>query len=235
MADITKAIKKEQEYLSYRAENKEPFHLVDAIKKYGFNSLDEYFQAKKECEIKQLGFTYDECNPKNCLSKVFATIANGETKFLFMISDTTFVFNCSDDFDEEFCKSNNITVYQTEAKGGTIVSTPGDVSFCICVPKETDIDVGYILKHIAAILSKYMDGIAVDGNDILRDGKKVLGSANYYQNDMFALVSHVSFNDNSELISKICREPKSGKFPGRLLNITPEQFKQEVFEWLQVK
>lgn len=235
MTDIEKAMTKEQEYLSYRMNNKEPFHLVDAIKEYGFNSLNEYFTAKKEYEFRQIKFAYEEGSPENCLSKVFATIANGETKFSFMLSDKTFVFNCSDDFNEEFCQVNNIPVYQTKTKGGTIVSTAGDVSFCICAPASMDMNADYILTHIATILSKYMDGIVINGNDILRDGKKVLGCAFYEQNNMFALVAHVSFNDNSELIANICRKPKSGKAPGYLINITPEQFRQEVLEWLQVQ
>lgn len=51
MGDIVKAIEKEKEYLEYRKQGKEPFHLVDAIKECGFESLDEYFEEKKNMSL----------------------------------------------------------------------------------------------------------------------------------------------------------------------------------------
>ena len=235
MRDIEKAIKKEREYLEYRARGEEPFHLIDAIKACGFEDLDEYRKIKTDYEFNQLQFTYEECRPDTCLSQVFQAIASGQTKFQFMISDTTFVFNCRDGFNKEFCDKHNIPIYYTETNGGTIVSTPGDVSLCICIPANLGIDDSYILSHIASILSKYTDKIVVDGNDILQDGRKILGSASYRQNEMYALVAHMSFNDNSNLISQICLKPMAEKIPGSLRNISPEQFQEEVAQWLRIK
>ena len=51
MRDILEAIQKEKEYLSFRMKDEEPYHLVDAVKEYGYNSLDEYFAAKRRYEI----------------------------------------------------------------------------------------------------------------------------------------------------------------------------------------
>lgn len=235
MKDIEKAIEKEQEYLEHRTRGEEPFPLIDAIKMCGFDGLDEYHKAKREYEFNQLQFTYEECRPDTCLLQVFQAILNGQTIFQFMISDTTFVFNCRDDFNKDFCDKHNIPVYYTEANGGTIVSTSGDVSLCICIPENLGVDDSYILSNIASILSQYTDGIVVDGNDILQDGRKILGSATYRQNGMYALVAHMSFNDNSSLISQICLKPMAGKIPGSLRNISPEQFREEVIRWLRIK
>lgn len=233
MKDIVKAIEIEKKYIEHRMKGEEPFHLVDVIKEFGFESLKEYFEEKCRYEFNQLEFDYEECKPHTCLDQVFASIRNKETKFLYMVSDCTFVFSCNDVVNTEYCEQNNIPIYYTQARGGTIVSTEGDVSLCICLPDNINVDTNFILENIAKILRKDSNVVKVDGNDILIDDKKVFGSATYRTNGMFALVAHVSFNDDSELISNICRTPKSGKIPSYIKNITQEEFRLGVSEWLQ--
>ena len=67
--DIVKAIEKEQEYLFYRRNGDEPFHLVDAIKECGFDTLEEYFAAKKEYGFNHLSFAYIEKTPADYAKK----------------------------------------------------------------------------------------------------------------------------------------------------------------------
>lgn len=232
--DIKKAIEVEKDYQAKKISGMQPAPLIDQVREYGFNSLEEYFDEKLKYEFSQLKFSYEECIPQTCLQQVFSTINNKEIKFLYMVSDHTFVFNCKDEFNKEYCEQNNIPVYYTKAGGGTIVSTDGDVSFCICVPDSIDVNEYFILKHIASIIDKETGIAKVDGNDILMNGLKILGSTSYHTNGMFALVAHVSFKDNSNLISKICTSAKVGKKPYYIKNITQEEFRLGVAEWLSI-
>lgn len=233
--DIQKAIETEKEYLNKKLSGEHVVPLINQISKYGFDDLENYFSEKRNYEFSKLKFGYEECIPQTCLQQVFSAINNKETKFLYMVSDHTFVFNCNDVFNKEYCEQNNIPVYYTQANGGTIVSTNGDVSFCVCVPESICADEYFILKNIASIIDRGSGIAIVDGNDILIDGKKVLGSASYHINDMFAVVAHVSFKDNSELASKICTSAKIGKTPSYIQNITQKEFQLGVFKWLSIQ
>ena len=234
MADIVKAMEIENIYIDGKINGENKFNLIDNIRECGFKTLDEYFYAKIKYHFDKLEFSYEECKPETCLSQVFKTIENKETKFLYMVSDSTFVFNCDDVVNEEYCIQNDIPIYNVETSGGTIVSTEGDVSFCICVPESVNADVDFILRNIARILRNGTDSIRIDNNDILINDKKVLGSVFYKTNGMFALVAHMSFNDNSELISHICRKPKSGKIPSYVNGVTQDEFRLGMIKWLQI-
>lgn len=230
--DILNAIEAEQTYLHHKLKGESVSPLIDKIKACGFETLEEYFNDKMKYRFSQLEFAYEECIPQTCLQQVFSAINNKETKFLFMISDHTFVFNCSDDFNIDYCEQNGIPIYYTQAGGGTIVSTEGDVSFCICAPCSININANFILRNIASIIDKGSGIAEVDGNDILIDRKKILGSTSYRMNDMIAVVAHVSFKDNSDLISKICTSSKLIKIPSYIQNISQEDFRAGVMKWL---
>ena len=235
MADIVKAIEKEKDYLAYKMQGQEPFHLIDAIKKCGFKSLNEYFSAKSEFEFSQAAFKYIERQPVECISEVLNMIDTKTQGVLFVDSNETFVFNGTANYNKQYCNDHNIPVYPIYTGGGTIVSTSTDFSVGICYKNCLHVNSQYMLENIKTILQKYTtDELTINGNDILVDSKKVLGSACYAYNDMFMFVAHVSFSDKSELISNICITDKVGKEVGFINFITREEFKQEVRAWLQV-
>ena len=62
MADICKAIEKEKEYISNIINNIDTPALIDLLKEYGFNSLDDYFAAKKEYQFLNCGMKIKEIN-----------------------------------------------------------------------------------------------------------------------------------------------------------------------------
>lgn len=245
MADIVKAMKKEKEYISYRINGEEPFHLVDAIKECGFTSLNEYCDEKYNYNFRQMHFEFIETYTDRCLQDVQWVMDNQIISVLFAESDKTFVFSGSTkDFNEEFCIENNIPVFPINTGGGAIVSTPGDLSIGICMPENMWKDATYILNNIKDIMSNYMDNVEVAGNDILVDSKKVCGSTQYNKNGMICFVAHISFNDNTDLIENICKPVQATysfrrqvvkKAPSCITGMTTDEFKQGVFEWLQVQ
>lgn len=235
MSDIVKAIEKEQEYLSYRMKGEEPFHLVDAVKECGFESLAEYFEAKKMYEISNLSYEVIETTPSEAIEEVLKTIAERKTAVLFANTEYTLVWNGNNSqFNEGYCDECGIPVYPLQTGGGTIVSTVGDLNIGICVPKSICVDAVFILNRLADIFRKYTDKtVEVNGNDVLVDGYKVLGASTYDSNGMFMFITPVSFSEKSELIASICQK-HSTKQPAHIDFMDGDMLRREVSEWLNI-
>ena len=235
MSDILKAIKKEKEYLSYRMKGEEPFHLVDAIRECGFDSLVDYFKAKTEYAFDNLNFSFVEKKPSECIDYFFHMMNTKETGVVFIDSDETFVFSGeSKPYNAEYCEKNNIPIYPLYTSGGAIVSTENDFSIGICFPETVGVDAHFILSKLKGIFGKYMENVEVEGNDILLNGNKICGSILYHKNHMKCFACHFSFNDNSEIIEKICNVSGSVKNPSCVGNLSVDTFKNELKDWLRL-
>lgn len=235
MANIVKAIEKEKEYLSYRMKDEEPFHLVDAVKECGFDSLTDYFKAKTEYIFNNLNFSLITKKPSECIDYFFEMMNAKETGVVFIDSNETFVFSGeSKPYNAEFCEANNIPIYPLYTRGGAIVSTEGDFSIGICFPESVGVDVLFILSKLKSIFGKYMQGVTVNGNDLLVNGEKICGSIMYHQNGMKCFACHFSFKDNSDLIEKICNISGSIKTPTFIDGLTVAMFKEELCQWLKL-
>ena len=232
--DIIGAINKEREYLSFRAKGEEPYHLVDAVKEFGFESLNEYFSAKRDYEFSQLRFELVETTPERAIADVVATIEAKKTAILFAVTDKTIVWNGNQgDYNASYCEECGIQIYPLGANGGTIVSTPGDLNIGICIPDSYEINSKYILEGFANIFRKYTYKLVeVAGNDVLVGGIKVLGSSEYRTNSMFMFITPVSMSDKTQLICEICKK-HSTKQPGHIDFMTAEQLREEVQKWLK--
>ena len=235
MRDIVKAIEKGKEYIEYRMKGEEPFHLVDAVNECGFESLEEYFTAKKTYLFSNLTFEVIETTTAQAISDVLAAIADKKTAVLFAETERTIVWNGDgSQFNESYCDECGIPIYPLQTGGGTIVSTAGDLNIGICVPESAGVDAPFLLAGLADIFRKYTDkDIAVNGNDLLIGGYKVLGSSTYRRNGMFMFITPVSLSEKSELIADICLK-HSAKQPAYIDFLTCDELEQEVREWLKV-
>ena len=233
--DIIGAIEKEREYLSFRVKGEEPYHLVDAVKEYGFESLKDYFDAKRNYQFSQLEFEVVETTPENAIADVLACIEAGKTAVLFTETDKTLVWNGDNgEYNESYCAECGIPIYPLHTGGGTIVSTPGDLNIGICLPENTRVDAGYILNGFAEMFKKYTnEEIEIDGNDVLIGGRKVLGSSVYKQNGMFMFITPVSLSEKEDLVCEICLK-HSTKQPSHIDFMTAAQLRGEVERWLKV-
>lgn len=235
MSNILKAMEKEKEYLSYRMEDKEPFHLVDAVKECGFDSLNTYFIAKKNYELSELSFEVIETTPSQAINDVLKTIADKKTAVLFADTNHTLVWTGNQsEFNEGYCNECNIPVYPLHTGGGTIVSTEGDLNIGICVPQSIGVDASFLLNGFADIFRKYTDQtVEVDNNDVLVGGYKVLGSSTYNSNGMFMLITPVSLSAKSDLIANICVK-HSEKQPAHIDFMNGATLRQEIAAWLKL-
>lgn len=236
MKDLEKAIKKEQEYLSYRMKDEEPFHFIDAVKECGFESIDEYFKAKKLQKFQALSFEKIETNPLEAIPQALEIVKNKKTAIFFADTLFTIIWNGNgSEYNKEYCIEHSIPIIPFQTGGGTIVSTKGDLNIGICFPKEFDYSIDDILNGFTNIFRKYTDKkIEVQGNDIIIDDYKVMGSAVYKSSTMLLFMTSISMSDKSEIIENVCLK-QSKKIPGYIDFMSNKELRQEVVEWLQIK
>ena len=236
MKDIIGAMAKANEYLEYRKKGEEPFHLVDAVREFGFESLKEYFAAKRDYEFSLMEFEVVETVPERYIEDLFANISDKNNALLLCDTNETVIAHgdgCV--FNESYCNECGYKMFPLYSGGGAIVFNEGDIAVGLMINKEAGFDKDYLIKNIVEIISRHTDkAVAFSGNDILVGDEKVSGSTTYDKNDMFAIIFNLSFSDKTELISKICTK-HSAKQPGYIDFMTREDFKREVLEWLTVR
>ena len=236
MSNIAKAIEKEKEYLAHRMNGKEPFHLVDAIKECGFESLTAYFEAKRDHDFETLGFQVVEPATLKAIVEVVKAVAAKKPTVVMVDIDRTVVFPRNDaEYDKGYCAEHGIPILPVPTAGnGALVSLAGDFGIGICIPKMEGITLEYILDGMIHIFRKYTDKpVYNEGNDIMYDGKKVCGFAFFQTSDVVMAISPVSLTEKTELISKICKK-KQTKIPGYIDFMTRDELRDEVKEWLKI-
>lgn len=238
MKDIVKAIEKEQEYLNYRMKGEEPFHLVDAVKECGFESLEEYFETKTKYEFESIDFRrIVASSPQACVTDIFNVISGKENAVIFVDIDHTLVWTqVNSSCNDEYCTAQHIPIIPVGANGtGTLVSTPNDFGIGICIRQKANMNLTFLVNGFVNIFKKYTDKEIVNqGNDIMYDGKKVCGFTWYNTNDMFMIISPISFSEKADLVSTICTNKPQIKQVGYIDFMDRDMLKREVEEWLQV-
>lgn len=134
----------------------------------------------------------------------------------------------SKEADGDF-EAAGVTAYNLGYRGGYIITSANDLSYVIVTP-DIGVSDDYYLRRIKTILDKYCEGVTINHNDILIDGKKVIGSASYKVNGMNAFMFGASFTDYTDLIYQLC-PPQTGKAPGYITGCTAEQLRAEIMEW----
>lgn len=237
MADIVRAIELEKEYVNKKIKGEIPFVLIDAIKKCGFRSFEEYFDTKKRYQFRELEFVSKDITQAEIVPEILTVLENGTIGVWFIDSIETCVFSGNQglkDYNKDYCIENNITVYPLLSGGGAIVHQYGDFSFGVSCPESIHMDAVYLLNRISKLIQKYTDKtVEVDGNDILVDGKKVCGSTTYCKNGLFLFIAYFSFNDKTELIDIICNK-ETTKRPSYIDFMTRDELRQEVAKWLRL-
>lgn len=237
--NILQGIKIQEKYLHDIEENRESnIVFADAIKDLGFSSLDDFFSQKALYQLRtsfqNQHYTTTPAQIMNlsreCIqNKRCAVIdADVENNCVHIGSGKDTVINT------EYCKQHNIEVYPYDGYGGAIVSGAGDYNLTLIFSDNIDIDTSVILKQIQRILSKYFDDVIVDSNDILIDGKKVMGATYAHANNMVFLGVAFAFVYQPDIVTAICGTPKTGKEIGCINPeiLSRDQFKKELLSWL---
>ena len=149
-------------------------------------------------------------------------------------SDGLYAFHGSDVIDYDLCEKLNVHVAELFHQGGTIIGSNADLGIEIVAPIDLGLDSNYILNKFHEIISKYIDGATIDGNDILVNGEKVMGSMRRNVGNTFVWAAQVSFLDYSDIISQVCNK-QSAKKPSHIDStlLTRDMLEKEVLIWLQ--
>jgi hypothetical protein len=209
MNDIKKAMQAEQSYLRDRLSGK---NVSLNLSEYGYEDLETYFSDKRDYQLKNCGIEVHETNMDDIESRVENAIMSKTPSIWIPTADEVFVWHGNEPIDEELCTDLGVHIYNMNYIGGTIVSGPEDLSFAVIIPETIDIGTSYMLEKIKDIMSKYIDDVVIDGNDILIGGMKVLGSMNRRMNGIYVFACQISYADRTEYIKQICSK-QSVKIP----------------------
>ena len=225
MTNIEKAIAKEKEYLSFRMKGVEPFHLVDAVKEYGYNSLDEYFTAKRRYAIQHTPVV--KVRSSEAVSTIQDFIINQKQGFAYCVHDQKLCFVASADaVNADACYEYGYAVINTKHTGGAVVVNKGDVS----VIHFGDVGNRVMLDFADYLIARYRErglDATYEGNDVLIDGYKISGlSATVYGGIKYSTI-HIGVHTDAEQIREICKKPMQ-KIPRGLsyYGITTEEVEQ---------
>jgi lipoate-protein ligase A len=136
--------------------------------------------------------------------------ASQKTKSWCIVSEQTEVhYGNNNDCDLEYCKQNNIPVYNIDRCGGTIVCSPGTIGVALI----TNVDGGWQCEKMLKTFSEYLRNKGIDcvvsNNDILIDGFKVVASMEWRVcDDLSKIYSAIllSYDVDIEAIRHICKK-----------------------------
>ena len=233
MKDLIGAMTEEKLYIFDRINNVDT-SFVDRLATYGYKTLDEYFIDKRE-------YLFNEWKPKvyfidvkNITMGLEEAIKNKQYGIYLSYSDGIYAFHGTEPIDYELCSQLGICVAELFHNGGTIIGSSKDLGIEIVAPASIDLNSNYIMENIHRIISKYIEGAIIDGNDILVDGEKVMGSMQRKVDGVFVWAAQFSFEDHSDIISQICKK-QSTKKPGYINStlLSRGLCETEVLRWLQ--
>ena len=231
MKNLISAMEEEKAYIADRLNNIETV-FVDRLAPYGYNNLAEYFSDKKKYLFNQWKPEVYGVNVATLTTELENAVQNERYGIYISVADGLYAFHGSDEIDYELCDELGVCVAEVYHQGGTLIGSQADLGIEIIAPTELGLEHNQIINKFYEVISKYEDNVIIDGNDILVNGEKVLGSMTRRIGHAFVWAAQVSFEDHMEIIQQICHK-KSFKKPGVLHNVTKEILLQEVLRWLQ--
>ena len=226
------AINAENIYIQNRLNNIETEPLIDILKGYGFETLEDYYKQKAEWQLLHCGIKEVNRSVADAFSTIDTLIQHELPSLLLVYHDYPFIWHGSKDYDlnQEAVDKYNIQVYEGGYIGGTIVGGAGDLSFGVVYPKTIDLRADYFLDKLVEIFRAEGMNAEKDHNDILIDKKKVIGSATLEGVTFLGFVVFISFSDQSEVIKEVCGiNPKE---PGYITKMTVEDLEDKLRKWL---
>lgn len=217
----------------------EEVNFFDKIIGLGYGDLNEFFEDKALYQMRNvLKNNIYSIDMKDFIPTLMGMIQNQTWGIISISTEVTCVVHGDNEekpLNREYCEEHNIPIYPYNSFGGNIVAAKGDYGVVFLIPRSIDITEYFILDNLANILGKHFDNVEAEGNDILIDGKKVVGTGCFGNEQFFFMMIYFSMVNKGELIRKICGEPLTDKEPGYIDQevLSEEQLKEEVLSWLQ--
>ena len=232
MKDLIGAMQEEKRYISDRMSGIDTSFL-NRLSEYGYNDLNSYFADKRLYLFNEWKPEVFPIDVKNITVDLENAILNKKYGIYISQTDGLYAFHGSDLIDYNLCEKLNISVAELRHNGGTIIGGKNDLGIEIVAPADLSIESSFIMDNIHRIISQYVDGAIIDGNDILVNGEKVMGSMQRLVGNVFVWAAQISFEDHTEIISQICNK-QSVKKPSFIDNslLTRDKLESEVIKWL---
>ena len=233
--DIKSAVEQEAIYLRRKfEEHDENARIYDYIGRCGYDDVNDFYWDKQKYLFKTQPFHIVE-EPFIDLGFTAEYYRDKIPAFLYTIDcfeDYAFIPN---DFENtEILEENGLVPLKIgyDARNGVIISSDGDLRIYLIYGGDIEVPCTVFLDFLKETLEDYFDNVVVDGNDILIDNKKVIGSVEFQYAGMNTVVFQCTFNDRVELIREICGVTQ--KTPGFIDPdiISPETLKDKFVEWL---
>lgn len=234
MGDIYRAMAVEAAYIDSRVEGLSTAPLSELIARCGYETLESYLDEKRKAQIKEQVFTLYGGDMTTIPASIQHAVAAREPSVFWPCCSNDFVWHGTDVLDYDECSKQNIDVLEMGYAGGTIVSGPEDFSFGVLLPESIDVNAGYFLGRLSELFLSYGLNSTTSGNDILIDGRKVVGSMSFRTDGLFFFGCQISYVDHTAQIQQLCHK-QSAKAPGYVdpMKLPKETLKREVMAWLQ--
>lgn len=204
------------------------------LRRMGFADIVDYEIAKKKLFIATWIPEVYRVDIGEYAAVTEDAIINGKYGIYISHGDGVHAYHGSQPIDYELCESLGVRVVELGYEGGTILGSAVDLSIIIVAP----VDIGYnhemIIGKYLEVVSKYVPGTTVEGNDILVNGNKVCGSMTRTVGNSYVWAAQVSFADYSEYISQICTK-QSDKQPSFIDSnlLSRDTLEKEILAWLR--
>jgi len=237
--NFDKALELREEYAKLRLfpEKKNVFGWHAKLAKLGYTEKEFILDIKKNY-LKTTDIVIKEVDSSNLMVEISTAIQDETNTLILMKPEKSVVYNGNAEFNEDYCKENNIKVFPLGYSGGTIVTTKNDLGIVFVLDKKGLLR--YVVKKINDWISLNFSNsniyvISKNHNDILVDGYKILGCAENKKGEMYASYYQVSFDVDLDLIGNICTKDmvKTPKGLSDFGNKTREDLIKEIKTWLQ--
>lgn len=233
--NIEKAIAKYEEYILVHNSGDVNANVNEYLAIGGYDNQEEFHNDQQEYLLKHLNFEiHEEPIDENV---VFDMITKAVPSFQYSINTTdgiqAFVpktFNNWEILEEYNIKPIKLGYI---SDNGLILTDKGDLRVVINIPNHIEIYTDYFMEKLKNLISKYYDDVEVNNNDLIVNGRKVIGSVDMKNDNVHTCMFQITFNDNTEIIEKICgiREKKVGCLDSDI--ISQEEIKNAFISWLQ--
>lgn len=233
MRDIRSAIEEEKRYIADRLSNLNT-NLADRLAVYGYSNLNDYYSDKREHLFTEWKPEVYRIDGEYLATKMEKAIIDGQYGIYIMTTNNIYAFHGNDPIDYKLCEELSVETVELGYAGGTIIGDNQDLAILLVMPREFNITPTMINQKILSIISESIENVEINGNDILVDGKKVMGSMNRRVGDSFVWAAQISFTDHNELITKICNKPAIKK-PSYIdkSKLSRDEMEWRLLKWLQ--
>lgn len=125
--------------------------------------------------------------------------------------------NISEEVDINFAERHGLPIVRRKSGGGTVYHDLGNVNYTFIMREDKALTIEYFSRKMIRVL----DAVGVNAelefrhNDILADGQKISGAAQYHNGGIMLHHGTLLFDADLSMLAKVLKNP------GRVANIRP--------------